>query len=197
MRIWICIAFAWLSLSCTAALGEGTAAFPLEAVISVVKREIAAAQSVVIGEPRFVLKNVVIELSISEVTDKKGSLSIGVPFYDTKLSGSGSSKRQSVSKLTVELKPPKPVVLSAGAQLGDMTLARYIVEARKQLQTGLREEPYLEPVSLTLNVEFGVTKKLGGGGGIKLIVFSADGKYEHSSSDASKIKLSFSLSKVQ
>lgn len=191
MKLRIALFFVALVVFQGSAYAQNQAVFPLDEMISIIKKEIEVAESQVIGEPRFTLSELTIDLSIAETSDKKGSLSVGVPFYDIKATGSASDSRHGTSKLTVKLAPPKPITLSAGPDLSSFPIAKYIVEARKQLQKGLKEPPYLDPQSLVLTIEFGVARKVEGQAGVKLVIVSVDGGASRSSASTNSIKLSF------
>ena len=148
----------------------------LDDIISAVKRELTAAQSVVIGEPRFQLTKVTVELNVAMVRSADGSVGLGVPDWGLGGEGGAGVERERSSTVTVELVPPRAEMLMEAESLDDLDIASTIVAVRRQLAAGLKQKPVLDPSKLSIDIRFGATRKLTGKAGIKLLFISFGGE---------------------
>jgi hypothetical protein len=160
-------------------------------VIEAIKKEIQAAQQVVIGEPKLGLTEVILEINALVTRSTKGGVKVLVASFITGPSLEGGLENAQSQKITISLKPPEPIITQSGLDLSRLDIANTIVLLRRELQAGLASEPRLLPSKLDIEIEFSVQKDLEGSGGIKLIFVEIGPKVKRSSKNLHKITLHF------
>lgn len=160
-------------------------------VIEAVKKEIQAAQQVVIGEPRLELVEVVLEINAVVTRSAKGGVKVLIASFITGPSlETGLDSGQS-QKITISLKPPEPIITQSSLDISKLDIANIIISLRKELQEALASTPKLLPNKLDIEIEFSVLKETEVAGGVKLIFLEVGPKAKHSSKNLHKITLHF------
>ena len=191
MNVLMRIASAALVLAATSARAE-TTIFPLQEVISEIKKELVAAQNTPGGGTALKLDSVELNLVLSDATDGSGGLSVGVPEIGAEMGGSAKASSEKVSTIYVSLKPPKPLAVMGAVTAGDLGLTRVIVETRKELQKAMVDEPVLTPEKVRIEIRFALSKSGGPSGKFHFFVVSADAAATWSASRTNTITLNFS-----
>jgi len=161
-------------------------------VIEAIKKEIKAAQEVVIGEPKLELAGV--DLEIKSVITKSFKGEVKAEILPIGLSGSlgGNIKNDQIQKIHLSLEPPRPELLKESpADLRKLDIANTIVTLRRELRKGLSGQPKLLPKILDIVVSFAVQRGAGGGGGINLVFVKVGSGGEYTSESVHKIILHF------
>ena len=134
--------------------------------VAAVKRELSAAQDVVLAELRFELKAVKLKMSVAAVKGVDGKIALGI--VPVGMDASAESGR--IQKVTVSLQPSEPRLYRSGSEaLFQLDLASLIVDLSRDLLKGLRDPPRLDPDRLVMEIVFGVKQSIEGGG-LKLLV---------------------------
>jgi hypothetical protein len=171
--------------------GQGGRSVPLADVIAQVKKELAAAQNIPGPMAGLSLAGVQLTFAITHSTDVNGKISIGVPIISAELGGSGDRKTEDTSTVTVDLAPPKSSITMSGADSSGFGITQTILAVRKQLASGLKDEPILEPRKASMQFKFGVTTTGGASGQVKFLVFTAGAGATRSAAETSTITLNF------
>lgn len=165
--------------------------FPIAEVVSQVKQEISAAQSVPIGGPKLRLKAVELDLSIVNTETNNTNFGLGVPTIDVSGNYTSSIEKNSTSQVKLSLEPPKPVELASSAELNDMRLAETIINVRRQLKKGFLEEPILNPKTVDFVIKFGVVESAKIDGDIEIFILSINPSSEFKVQQANTITVKF------
>lgn len=192
-RSFVSAVAACLALSHCAPVAQAQSApvFPISSVIAEVKRELAAAQNVPGAAVDLKLEKVEATLAVSRVVDANGKVSVGVPALGVELGAGGTRKSEDSSTLYVELVPPEPGRALGATETKNFGLTEAIVDTRRELAKGLRDEPRLDPKKVVITVKFGVTQSAGPTGQLKLVVLTVGGGVSVAASDVSTIVLTF------
>lgn len=166
--------FALLLLS-TPVFGQRADSFPLADMTAQVKKELAAAQDTPGQVAGSTLQTVQINFALTPTTDVNGKVAIGVPVLSADLGANGERKAEDTSSLTVELAPPAASITMSGTDSSQVAITQTIVAIRKQLASGLNDEPKLDPEKVTFQLDFGLTRTGGGTGQIKFLICTVGG----------------------
>jgi len=198
--ITIMILFLMNSAICFAKEDNEIETVGISEVIDSIKKELVAAQSVVIGEPKLELDTIELEFSALVENVKDGSISIQIPIVSMagSVKAKGRYKNSNFQKINISLYPPKRQVLQGGSDsnFSELGLANTIIGIRKELSKGLNSEPKLLPKTVDIEVRFGVEKVKGGGGKIKLVVFEIGGEISLTLTNTQKIVIHFVKPKI-
>lgn len=136
------------------------------AFVAAVKRELSAAQDVVLSELRLELKTVKLKMSVAAVKGVDGKIALGI--VPVGMDVSAESGR--IQKVSVNLQPSEPRLYRSGSEaLFQRDLASLIVDLCGDLLKGLRDPPRFDPERLVIEIVFGVKQSIEGGG-VKLVV---------------------------
>ena len=134
--------------------------------VAAVKRELSAAQDVVLSELRLELKAVKLKMSVAAVKGVDGKIALGI--VPVGMDVSAESGR--IQKVSVNLQPSEPRLYRSGSEaLFQLDLASLIVDLCGDLLKGLRDPPRFDPERLVIEIVFGVKQSIEGGG-VKLVV---------------------------
>ena len=134
--------------------------------VAAVKRELSAAQDVVLAELRLELKAVKLKMSVAAVKGVDGKIALGI--VPVGMDVSAESGR--IQKVSVNLQPSEPRLYRSGSEaLFQRDLASLIVDLCGDLLKGLRDPPRFDPERLVIEIVFGVKQSIEGGG-VKLVV---------------------------
>ena len=134
--------------------------------VAAVKRELSAAQDVVLSELRLELKAVKLKMSVAAVKGVDGKIALGI--VPVGMDVSAESGR--IQKVSVNLQPSEPHLYRSGSEaLFQLDLASLIVDLCGDLLKGLRDPPRFDPERLVIEIVFGVKQSIEGGG-VKLVV---------------------------
>ena len=134
--------------------------------VAAVKRELSAAQDVVLSELRLELKAVKLKMSVAAVKGVDGKIALGI--VPVGMDVSAESGR--IQKVSVNLQPSEPRLYRSGSEaLFQRDLASLIVDLCGDLLKGLRDPPRFDPERLVIEIVFGVKQSIEGGG-VKLVV---------------------------
>lgn len=189
----LCVA---LSISPIVASAQKTESFPLADVITQIKKELAAVQNTPGQQIGIPLQSVQVNFALTQTTDANGKVAIGVPIISADLGGNGEKKVENSSTLTVELDPPTAGIVMSGIDSSNFGLTQAILDVRRQLASGLNNEPKLVPKKVTIQLKFGVTRTGGGTAQIKFLIFTVGGGVTKSAAEMSTITLNFEKKEV-
>lgn len=134
--------------------------------VAAVKRELSAAQDVVLAELRLELKAVKLKMSVAAIKGVDGKIALGI--VPVGMDVSAESGR--IQKVSVNLQPSEPRLYRSGSEaLFQRDLASLIVDLCGDLLKGLRDPPRFDPERLVIEIVFGVKQSIEGGG-VKLVV---------------------------
>lgn len=134
--------------------------------VAAVKRELSAAQDVVLAELRLELKAVKLKMSVAAIKGVDGKIALGI--VPVGMDVSADSGR--IQKVSVNLQPSEPRLYRSGSEaLFQRDLASLIVDLCGDLLKGLRDPPRFDPERLVIEIVFGVKQSIEGGG-VKLVV---------------------------
>lgn len=134
--------------------------------VAAVKRELSAAQDVVLSELRLELKAVKLKMSVAAIKGVDGKIALGI--VPVGMDVSADSGR--IQKVSVNLQPSEPRLYRSGSEaLFQRDLASLIVDLCGDLLKGLRDPPRFDPERLVIEIVFGVKQSIEGGG-VKLVV---------------------------
>jgi hypothetical protein len=159
-------------------------------IIILINKELNYAQNNVLGDPKIELTNVSLCLNTKSYTDKKGKVQVGL--LPINLQYKNEIQPYVNKKVKIELEPPEPTVFKSTKNKSEtFELGEFIVDTRKQIQSGLRQASSLTLKELEFEVIFGVVQNKIKSGNIKLYVFSTNGEFKVSDQNYHSIKLLF------
>lgn len=169
---------------------EDVETIPLSKVLTAVKRELRAAETVTKSD-FLPLSAVKLELHVMTQADSQGEVKpVLLPLSAfSKLAATEEIAR--TQKIVVKLEPPTPEITKSEIDLSDLGLAAAIKSVREELQKGVDQPPPLEPTQVVIELAFGVKRSRSSEAGIELEVIHAGASEKYLTSSLHKITLEF------
>jgi hypothetical protein len=160
-------------------------------VIEAIKKEIQAAQQVVIGEPKLELVEIILEIHALVTRSAQGGLKVQVASFIEGPSIQANLDTSQAQKIVISLKPPEPLITQSSLDISRLDIANTIVSLRRELQVGLNSTPKLLPNKLDIEIEFAVQKDAEESVGFKLVFIEFGPRSKQSKKNLHKITLRF------